>query len=414
MMSTILGISCCIFFMYALVVYAIQVIIAVLSFRQLRRSTTEVEPVLQPVKYSVIIPMHNESKSIIRTVRSLLYQSWKPAEIIIVDDGSTDESVNLIKSEINKERDNVIKIIQVSRSGKGDALDIGIHASEFAYICLADADIVASPDAIENMFEHMHANDCIAVSSVVFVHKSVSYRNMLNEYLITSQEIEYLRALLWRPGWAFLNALGIIEGRLGLFEREYLLKIGPCSNIPAAIDYYITLCLHKIKGKRQLGIAPKSIVYTDVPVSVRGLFRQRIRWSVGLGLHYWSNRNMLFNKKYGKIGYFELPVRYITSYLPLFELLLLTTFVLSLFFNNFLLNLLKDLFIFHFSFLMAQIYSVICMGTKFTRGSLRRGLIHYLIFSPLYITWEPLKGMLAIIKLIGKKWLIQDKWQPDR
>lgn len=311
---------------------------------------------LPPV--SLIIPAYNEEKVIVRTVQSALNIDYPNYEIIVVNDGSSDNTLKMlidayqlskidlvyrpiIKTErvisfyYNPKFPNLI-VVDKERGGKSDALNCGINMSKSPYVCSIDADSIIEKDALTRLMSKVVESDVpvIGLGGIVRILNGVRLKNgdiekidMPNNVLVNLQIVEYITAfLLGRSGFNVLNTTIILSGAFSLFSKKALLEVGGYSRDTVAEDLEIVVRLHKhyrLKKERcYIGFISDPVCWTEVPEDLRMLSRQRRRWHLGLIQTLIKHRDMLFNPKYGRIGLFALPYYLIFEVMgPVIEIL---------------------------------------------------------------------------------------------
>ena len=217
---------------------------------------------------SVIVPAHNEGRIITETVASLSEQDYPNIEIVIVDDGSTDETPEIFPALKRCEGVSAYRLEE--RQGKSAALNMGLSLSRGDLVVFMDADSTLARDVISNLVALFDNPDIGAVSG------DVGVRNHHVNMLTRMQAIEYLISLsLGRRFKAAMAILSIIPGAIGAFRRDLLERIGGLEPGPGN-DSDVTIRIRKI-GK-QIGFADGATCLTTAPETWRHLFKQRMRW----------------------------------------------------------------------------------------------------------------------------------------
>ncbi len=300
---------------------------------------------------SIIVPAHNEEKSIRVAVRKLLELDYPELEIVVVNDGSQDRTLEEMQQEFHLRPVRAIYIPEVKSApmrglyrsetvpnllvvdkeaggSKADAVNAGLNAANCPYVCIVDADSVLERDALLRIMLPVVQDPerVVAVGGIVRVlNGSVIEAGRLRARLPRKsieviQVIEYLRAfLIGREAWAQGNMLTIISGAFGVFRTDLVRVVGGYR--PQAIGEDLDLVARMHRYLLELGAAyrisfvPDPVCWTEVPSDLKSLGRQRARWHKGLVDVLWINRDMLMRPRYGRIGCFALP------YLWLFELI---------------------------------------------------------------------------------------------
>lgn len=321
---------------------------------------------------SIIAPAYNEEKTIVENIKCLLSVQYVEYDIIIVNDGSKDNTLariieyfELIKvnkaytkhiecAEIrgvyqskNKAYSNLI-VVDKENGGKSDALNAGINISQKDLFLAIDVDCIIEPDAILKMvkpFVDDSKHIVIASGGVIRIANScevtdgrITKVNYPDNFWAKFQVLEYCRAFtLGRMAWSKLNGLLIISGAFGLFDRRRVLKVGGYDTSSVGEDLELVVRLRKYmheveKKKYRVAFIPDPLCWTEVPESYKVLSKQRNRWTRGAIDTIKKHRNLLFNKKYGIIGLASYPYwvfyEWLTPIIEFFGIILLLFFIL--------------------------------------------------------------------------------------
>ncbi len=322
-----------------------------LDDKKLFRSSSLLKPI------SIIAPAYNESQTVITNMRSLMMLNYPSYEIILVNDGSSDDTLEKVRDyfEMRKSAKAAIghiptaKIKAIYRSakypnltmvdkengGKADALNVGINLSRNPLVTAIDTDSLLERDVLLKMVRpFIERPETIAVGGVVRIINGckVKAEKLVEIGLPTKmvplfQIIEYFRAFFFgRVGWETMNMLLIISGAFGIFRKKELLEVNGYRSDTIGEDMDLIVRLHKHmidkKKKYHIGFVAEPVCWTEAPESYAVLKSQRNRWHRGLldALNY--NRSMIFNPKYGRIGMFAMPFALIVEGLgPIVEFL---------------------------------------------------------------------------------------------
>jgi cellulose synthase/poly-beta-1,6-N-acetylglucosamine synthase-like glycosyltransferase/peptidoglycan/xylan/chitin deacetylase (PgdA/CDA1 family) len=267
-----------------------------------RRGMAWGPPVTEPV--SVIVPAYNESAGIEAAVRSLL-ASDHPVEVIVVDDGSTDGTADLVESL----RLPYVRVIRQANAGKPAALNTGIAAASFELLVMVDGDTVFEPDAVRTLVQPFADPRVGAVSGNA---KVVNRGGLLGRW----QHIEYVVGFnLDRRLFDLGQCMPTVPGAVGAFRRSALLRVGGVSDQTLAEDTDLTMALCR-DGWRVV-YEEDAIAWTEAPASLGALWRQRYRWCYGTLQAMWKHRRAVVSTgQAGKLG------RRGLLYLVLFQVLL--------------------------------------------------------------------------------------------
>lgn len=320
---------------------------------------------------SIIVPAHNESSGILNSVYSLLNLQYPQTEIIIVNDGSTDDTQAKVIEAFNmvpvyqamRIQITTNKIVQVFQSrtqpnlyliekaqgGKADALNAGINLAHYPYICSIDGDSILHKNALLRIMEPIISSngEVIAAGGTIRVANGMDVDlgafqapEMYSKPIVLIQAIEYVRAfLIGRIALSRFNILLIISGAFSVFERQWVIDAGGYSTDMIGEDMELVVKLHRLikerKAKKRITYVPDPVCYTEAPQSLSILRRQRRRWHQGLLASLLRHRDMLLNPAYGAIGLVALPYYwFVEAAGPVIEFIGLIYIVLSFFFGQ--------------------------------------------------------------------------------
>jgi poly-beta-1,6-N-acetyl-D-glucosamine synthase len=241
-------------------------------------------------KVSVVIPAWNEGVGILKTVRSLLNNTYEPLEIVIVNDGSKDNSDELIRAFIRENpRKNIVYQYQ-ENAGKGKALNAAIARASGEIIVSIDADCYVTPSAIENFVKYFADPDIMAAVGNVKIGNTDSIVG-------TVQYLEFLFSFYFKKADSLMNTIYIIGGAAGAFRREVFDVIGGyhASHITEDID----LSVRVQRAGMRIVYAADAVVYTEGASDLRGLMKQRLRWKWGRFKTFWEHRAFFFESADG-------------------------------------------------------------------------------------------------------------------
>lgn len=244
---------------------------------------------------SVIIPAHNEEKTIATCIESVLENTYPYKEIIVIDDGSTDRTYAVASRY--KDR---IKLLRRPKGGiKAYALNYGLKFAKGDVIVTVDADTIISRDALERIAEYMSNPKVIAASGNLRVY------NHNKNILTKTQSYEYVVGFdIGRRLQALFRTLLIIPGAKSIIRRDVILSIGGFDPVLGE-DFDLTLKVHKIRGR--VVFIPDCYAFTDVPESWRPWLRQRERWHRSQLSVLIKHRNIFFRRVFGPPGIYGAP-----------------------------------------------------------------------------------------------------------
>ncbi|WP_306231520.1 glycosyltransferase family 2 protein [Agrococcus beijingensis] len=331
--------------------------------RYLRRSEHRGEDAMaaSPVSLgvSVIVPAYNESAVILTSVRSMLDLRYPDHEVIVVNDGSADDTFERLRVAFDlvedhrdvpgrvpvrgairgiwRSREGGVPLLVVDKenSGRSDSVNIGLDLASRELVVMVDADSILEPDALLSVSKPF-ADDpdrIVATGGVVrIVNNSrvqggrITELRMPKQIITRIQVVEYLRAfLLGRTAWSDLNALILISGAFGMFRRDVLIEVGGLDADSIGEDFELVMRIQRWirDGKRDARVqfVAEPVSWTEAPSTIKVLARQRRRWHRGLWEVLWKYRGMLLNPKYGRLGFVALPYYWLFElFAPLAEL----------------------------------------------------------------------------------------------
>ena len=341
------------------------------------------------IPISILVPAYNEEEIVIESINSLLRLEYLTYEVIVVNDGSKDNTLRkIIKTFHLKKITFPIKakiptmpvkgvyfnpdyphllLIDKENGGKADALNAGINVSSYPYFVSLDADSLLNSDALVRIaLSFMEYKYTVAVGGIIRVANGSEVKNgkvvklaLPKSRLAVFQIVEYLRAfLVGRTGWSIMNTVLIISGAFGAFQKDAVIKVGGYTIKTIGEDMDIVVKLHKYmrerKYKYRITFLPDPICWTQVPEDLGDLYRQRRRWQIGLIDTMKRNKAMMLNPKYGSSGLLAMP------YFFLFELVAPVVEALGWVFIplSYFLGILSFQFFFAF-FIAATVFGVI-------------------------------------------------------
>ena len=254
------------------------------------------EPNFRP-RTAVIIPAFNEGNIIQQTIESVLANDYPCEEILVIDDGSTDNTAEIVSAKFGQNPK--VKLITKENSGKADAINTGIAKTNCEIVVCIDGDTVLAPDAISKLIPHFADHRVAAVAG------NVKVGNRDNP-LTVWQSIEYITNQNFdRRAYSVFGAVTVVPGALGAWRRDALLEVGGFQSDTLAEDTDITFRLN-IRGYKVL-TENSALAYTEAPDTISALAKQRFRWTFGTLQCLWKHRRALFNPKYGIFGVAIMP-----------------------------------------------------------------------------------------------------------
>ena len=271
---------------------------------------------------SVVVPAFNEERVIGKTIESLLTSDYKNFEIIVVDDGSSDTTYRIAKEKYGG--NTRVTIFQKENGGKASALNFGWRRANGEIIIALDADTLFLPNTISELV-HRFADEKIGA-----VAGNAKVGNRIN--IVTKwQALEYITSQnMDRRAFSSLNCITVVPGSVGAWRREILEQTGGFSGETLAEDQDLTIQIRKLGYT--IGYEENAIGLTEAPDTLRGLAKQRFRWSYGTLQCMWKYKSALLNPKYGTLGFIAMPNVWIFQVIfplisPLMDLMFIWTFV---------------------------------------------------------------------------------------
>ncbi len=292
---------------------------------------------------TVIVPAYNEQECIVDSVRSLLALRYPRFQVVVVSDGSTDETIERLKTafalesfprvyvpeiptapvrRVLRSRDEPrLLVAEKANGGKADALNCGINLADEELVCAIDADAILDADALLLSCRPFvdHPDEVVATGGIVRIANGcrieqgrVEEVDLPRSRLAGIQVVEYLRAFLTaRAGWSRMNALLIVSGAFGVFRRDVVRDVGGYRVDTVGEDGELVVRLHRAMrdaGRRyRITFVPDPVCWTEAPESLGVLRRQRNRWQRGLAEILWFHRQMAGRRRYGVVGLLALP-----------------------------------------------------------------------------------------------------------
>jgi cellulose synthase/poly-beta-1,6-N-acetylglucosamine synthase-like glycosyltransferase len=336
-------------------IYLLLIVIGFFSLRRMRgrmpaeeREALLRSPLLPPV--AVLAPAYNESATCRESVRAMLGLRYPNHEVIVINDGSKDDTLQILIEEFKLYRSSRVPdtalpsqrirgiyesrepirlvVVDKENGGKADSLNAGINVARAPLVCAVDSDSLMESDALLHVVEPFLSDaSTIASGGIIRVVNGctveggrVTSVRAPRRAVPLFQAVEYLRAFLGgRVAFTFLNSLLIISGAFGVFRRDAVLDAGGYRTSTVGEDMELVLRMHRIARESQseysVVFVPEPVCWTEVPETLRILQRQRNRWQRGTVDSISMHRTMLMNPRYGVLGLFAMP------YFLLFEML---------------------------------------------------------------------------------------------
>ncbi len=338
--------------------YLLLNLIALLTMRsyldqhslQLPRAYCGLEP---PI--SLLVPAYNEEATITASIRSILQLEYPEYEVVVINDGSRDTTLEVLIAEFRMElfpeayrqqldckpirgiyRSRLfpnLRLIDKENGGKADALNAGINGARYPLFCAVDADSILQRDSLWRVVEpFLEDPTVIASGGTVRIANGCRVEGgfltevgLPGKLLPAFQVVEYLRAFLFgRMGWTALNAVLVISGAFGVFRRDRVIEVGGYRSDCTGEDMELVVRLHRMnrlaRRPYRICFVPDPICWTEAPETLKVLKSQRIRWQRGLSESLAMNRGLLFNRHGGAPGWLAMPFMLLFEWVsPLIE-----------------------------------------------------------------------------------------------
>jgi cellulose synthase/poly-beta-1,6-N-acetylglucosamine synthase-like glycosyltransferase len=337
------------FFVYLTGINAGYVLLTLLSFGSIKRYMDRRALESLPKVYSgletpvsILVPAYNEEATIVASIRSLLQLNYSEFEIVVVNDGSKDETLRVLLREFAmvpfpeayRKSLNVkpvraiyrstlnpnLRVIDKENGGKADSLNAGINASRYPLFCAVDADSILERDSLHRVvLPFLEDPTTIASGGTVRIANGCTVTGgfltrigLSSNLLALLQIVEYLRAFLaGRLGWSPMNAVLIISGAFGVFRKDRVVEAGGYRTDCLGEDMELVVRLHRLHREQgrpyRVVFVPDPVCWTEAPESLRILKSQRVRWQRGLAESLALNKSLLFSAKGGAAGWIAFP-----------------------------------------------------------------------------------------------------------
>jgi cellulose synthase/poly-beta-1,6-N-acetylglucosamine synthase-like glycosyltransferase len=287
---------------------------------------------------ALIVPAYNEAMNIVESVHSMLSLEYPNFEVIVVNDGSKDQTLQRlidafrlvkfqrpyeellahqpIRSLYSSPMAERLFVVDKENGGKADAQNAGINVSRAPIFCVIDGDSILEPDALMRTAQPFidDPERTIAVGGTIRIANGsriesgrVTQVRLPKTLLPLLQVVEYLRAFLMaRLAWSRINTLMLVSGAFGVFRRAEVAAVGGFTKGSMGEDLDLVIKLHRYmidnKRKYRIQFIPEPVCWTEVPETLSVLARQRSRWQRGALECFFRYRSMLFNPRYGRVG----------------------------------------------------------------------------------------------------------------
>ena len=315
------------------------------DFRALSRSR-------HTMPVSVVVPGFNEEQTISDCLHSLARLDYPQYEVIMVNDGSNDGTLEVLMEEFDLVQVDIFSrrhfetaevrgiyrsrvygefyVIDKENGGKADSLNAGINFSRYPYVCTCDADTIFAPDSLLKAMRVILRDPqrAVAVGSLIGINNGfrieggvVEKTGLPKEPIVALQLIEYLRSfLLNRLAWTRMNFMMVVSGAFAIYRRDVLIDLGGFSRDFTCEDIEMTFRVHESMRREgrpyRILSLPEAVSFTEAPHNWRNLYRQRHRWQRVICETFWAYRRMFLNPRYGAVGMVGMPYYLLGEVLP--------------------------------------------------------------------------------------------------
>lgn len=394
---------------------------------------------------SIIAPAYNEAANIIENVRSMLSIHYNALELIIINDGSKDDSLQRLIEAYDLYRTNLfihekiptkkvrgvyksnntvfhkLVVIDKENGGKADALNVGVNIAKHEYIVCVDVDCVLEQDALLKMIKPFLEETkvrVIACGGVIRIANDCKIEkgklmeiNLAKGFVPRVQTIEYIRAfLLGRMAWSRLNGLLLISGAFGAFDKDIVLKCGGYNTKTVGEDMELIVRMRRYMEENNLKyrvtFIPDPLCWTEAPSDYKILGRQRNRWTRGTIETLRMHKKMFFNPRYGLLGMVSYPYWFFFEFLaPIIELLGMVSFIifasLGLIQWTSFFTLLGCILLFGFLYSVFAILMEVLTYNQYKQKDVFKliftALLEPFTFHP-FVVWSALKGNIDYLR----------------
>ncbi len=406
---------------------------------------------------SIIAPAYNEGLTIISNVKSLLSQEYPKFEVIIVNDGSTDDTLEQLIKEfslvkvayfyIEKIKTQMVKghyrstnpiynkllvVDKVNGRSKADASNAGINSSKFGLFICTDVDCILRRDTtamlvkpfIESNKKVIAAGAALRISNSCTFKEGMLYKSHYpDNFFARFQELEYIRSFIFgRMAWSKLNGLLLVSGGLGIFDKDTVIEVGGYWHKSLGEDLELVTRMRKLMHEKKIDFKikyiPESLCWTEVPSDSDVFLRQRIRWARGLIQTLFLHRKLFFNPKYKNTGMIVFPYYIFCEFLvPILEVIGFLFIFLDIYFFGinipFLVIISISVYCFYILITLSSIFLDQMIHKQYSSLKEIRQLIIMVfiepfVYHPLNI-YASLKGYIHFFMQKEKKWGVMSR-----
>lgn len=438
----------------------IYILLTILAFYAIRKHVITKnfirEDVLMNSPYlpgvSIIAPAFNEASNIIFNVKSLLSLNYPNFEVVIINDGSTDNTLEKLIEEFELQKidfyyvehlktqpvrghyksknslySNLLVVDKVNAGSKADASNAGINSSKFDYFLCTDVDCILKKNTVLKLIKPFIESEGKVIASGAGIRIANSCEvdegflakvHFPTKLFPRFQELEYIRSFMFgRMAFTQLNGLLLVSGGLGMFDKKVVIEAGGYWHKSLGEDMELITRMRKLMYiKRQdfeIKYIPESLCWTEVPSNASDLVKQRTRWARGLIQTLFMHKGMLFNPRYGRTGFMVLPYFLLFEFLvPIVEALGLVVLLLGFIFLKidllFLLNITLFVYLFYLTVTMIAIFFDEVLYKNYANMREIGSLILIAMIEPIFFhpinSYSYVKGYINFLMNKKQKW----------
>jgi cellulose synthase/poly-beta-1,6-N-acetylglucosamine synthase-like glycosyltransferase len=281
----------------------------------------QVPPLILSPPISIIVPAYNEEKAIDKTLRSIIEADYPNKEVIVVDDGSTDNTYALASRYKDSLPAGKFKMLQKEQNrGKFSAINYGIRFATGEFVLVIDADSIVGRDAIKELVKYFHLSDVVAVGG------NIKVLNRIN-LLTYCQALEYLIGInLFKRAFDIFGVVMVVPGPLGGFRRKTLAVIGEFDGDTLTEDFDATVKV--LKTGKAVQASSDAMCFTEAPSCMKSLYRQRLRWNRGNLQTMLKHRDIVTNTRYRMLQQYGYPLVFLTMLILPFLGMVVAAFII--------------------------------------------------------------------------------------
>lgn len=404
---------------------------------------------------SIVAPAFNEATTIVYNVKSLLFQEYPKFEVVIVNDGSTDDTLEILIKEFSMVKvdffylekiptqevrghykstnpiySKLLVVDKINGKSKADASNAGINSAKYGLFLCTDVDCILRKDTISMLAKPFIENTVkvIATGATIRISNSCEFKDGMlykshypDNFFARFQELEYIRSFLFgRMAWSKINGLLLVSGGLGMFDKQTVIDAGGYWHKSLGEDMELITrmrkLMHEKKEKFLILYIPESLCWTEVPGSKEVFLRQRVRWARGLIQTLYLHKNIFLNPKYGKTGFLIFPYYIFYEFaVPILEVIGLLVLICDIIFFdvNYHFLFMASLFVYLFyikitliSVLLDQLIYKHYTGMKEVLILIAMVFIEPFVFHPLNV-YASIKGYWNFLRQKEQLWGVQ-------